>query len=317
MNSIFFKNKWYITLSQLYTDIIYFTHEFYKNLNISPVPVSTTCDLVSSPSAKGSDSVPIKIEIFNKYTNLSDSMQFQLEYMLRFYKYGVYSVAQTFRGEQEDKRHLNQFLHSEAEIKGNLYDIMILVEKYLTFLTTKIVEHRKVILTDMGIDLKHLKLFLDFKEIPKISHNEALKLLEKNPECFSVSSNKKIISHIGEQKLIEYFSGAVWITHFPTLTVPFYQAFNNKGNTSLCADLLFGIGEVVGCGQRHKSYEHINRALDLYGIKNREKYQWYIDMKEITPIETSGFGMGVERYLLWLLNHQDIRDMNMMNNLHN
>ena len=112
MNPKFFKNKWYMTLSQLYTDIAYFSHEFYKDYNVSPVPVSATCDLVSSPSAKGSDSVPIKIEIFNRHTNLSDSMQFQLEYMLRFHKYGVYSLAQTFRGEPEDERHLNQFLHS-------------------------------------------------------------------------------------------------------------------------------------------------------------------------------------------------------------
>ena len=37
-------------------------------------------------------------------------------------------------------------------------------------------------------------------------------------------------------------------------------------------------------------------------------YQWYIEMKEMVPLQTSGFGMGVERYLAWLLGDYDIRN---------
>jgi aspartyl/asparaginyl-tRNA synthetase len=32
-------------------------------------------------------------------------------------------------------------------------------------------------------------------------------------------------------------------------------------------------------------------------------------MKEEFPMLTSGFGMGVDRFLMWVLKHDDIRDM--------
>jgi aspartyl/asparaginyl-tRNA synthetase len=32
-------------------------------------------------------------------------------------------------------------------------------------------------------------------------------------------------------------------------------------------------------------------------------------MRDELPMQTSGFGMGVERFLMWVLNHDDIRDV--------
>ena len=33
-----------------------------------------------------------------------------------------------------------------------------------------------------------------------------------------------------------------------------------------------------------------------------------IKMKDIYPLKTSGFGMGIERFILWLTKQDDIRD---------
>ena len=38
-------------------------------------------------------------------------------------------------------------------------------------------------------------------------------------------------------------------------------------------------------------------------------YDWYINMKKIKPLNTSGFGMGTERFFMWLLKGTDIRNM--------
>lgn len=39
-----------------------------------------------------------------------------------------------------------------------------------------------------------------------------------------------------------------------------------------------------------------------------EEYEWYCTMKEKYPMKTSGFGLGIERFILWLFKHDDIRD---------
>ena len=46
----------------------------------------------------------------------------------------------------------------------------------------------------------------------------------------------------------------------------------------------------------------------LFHKVNENEYQWYCDMKREFPLETSGFGLGMERYLMWLLKLNDIRD---------
>ena len=64
-----------------------------------------------------------------------------------------------------------------------------------------------------------------------------------------------------------------------------------------------GIGEVVGSGERHetakRSWKH------WITMKLAEEYEWYCTMKEKYPMKTSGFGLGIERFILWLFKHDD------------
>ena len=48
---------------------------------------------------------------------------------------------------------------------------------------------------------------------------------------------------------------------------------------------------------------------------NPSEYQWYLNMKESYSMKTSGFGMGLERFLLWLMKHDDIRDMHIISRI--
>ena len=119
-----------------------------------------------------------------------------------------------------------------------------------------------------------------------------------------------VITRKGEAALIEKFGGAVWLTHPPHLSVPFYQRRDTHGRAE-CADLLLGIGEAVGCGARHVGGDEVRAALHAHEIEPDE-YQWYVEMKERHPLATAGFGLGIERYVLWLLKHDDIRDLHVM-----
>ncbi|WP_322109854.1 amino acid--tRNA ligase-related protein [Steroidobacter cummioxidans] len=145
---------------------------------------------------------------------------------------------------------------------------------------------------------------------PRLTFQEAARILRDDSRYVIRMENWRTLNRAGERELMRYCGGAVWVTHWDHLAVPFYQAFAEDG--SACnADLLIGVGEVIGLGQRHSDGAQVRRALDLHQVE-QGAYQWYIDLKDQKPLLTSGFGMGVERYLLWLLSHSDIRDLQLL-----
>lgn len=305
------EHSWYNLLFRLYGDIIYTTNDFYRKRNYTPALMPITVESVSSPMGLGSDSLPVQVSLFNTPTYLADSMQFQLEYLLRQNVPGVFYIMPTFRGETPDTRHLNQFFHSEAEIQGSLEDTMRLIEDYLAALSHSLLTRfEKDITIHAKGDISHIKYFLSVAgRLPRVSYEEAVALIGNEPGYFDeLPGGLRSINRHGEQELVRRFGGFVWIMYPPHAVVPFYQGCTKDGKHALSADLLMGIGETVGCGERHTSGAELQKALDAHQV-SRSSYEWYINMKELYPMRTSGFGLGIERYLLWLLHHNDIRDM--------
>lgn len=308
-------SPWYRTISHIMSVIQSSTFKFYDSYNFISVPLPITCHSISSPFGLGSDSEPVKVELFGKPTYLADSMQFHLEYLIRQGFKGVYYIMPTFRGEDPDERHLNQFFHSEMEMEGTLDDVMKVIEGYINFCVKDIYGKCGGMIESLGGGVEHIEKFLASEtEIPKISFSEAVKLLPQQSSLYK-SINGKImnLSNEGEKYLMDYFQGPVWVMYYPVEAVPFYQAWKTD-KYAYCADLLMGIGEVVGCGQRHGTFEETYKALLHHGVQPQE-YEWYLRMKKDYPLQTSGFGMGIERLILWLLNHDDIRDISMFNRI--
>ncbi|MBU1143198.1 MAG: asparagine synthetase A [Firmicutes bacterium] len=301
-------SKWYSLILKICDEINHCTHSFFRDQGIKSVFLPITTGSISSPIGLSSDSLPVGIEIAGIKTYLADSMQFLLEYSCRLTEKGTYYIMPSFRGEQLDERHLNQFFHSEAEIKGELSDVITLVENYLKFLTTKLIEKMSDDIIPFSKSIDHMKKMVSLKSFPTISFEQALKLLYETEGAIKYREGYAFITNIGEKKLIEMHGGFVWVTHFKRLTVPFYQAScGMDSSNALCADLLFGIGEVVGAGERCLTGRDVCDSISSQGLDSNP-YEWYIKMKDKYPIQTSGFGMGVERFLLWVLNHNDIRD---------
>jgi aspartyl/asparaginyl-tRNA synthetase len=259
----------------------------------------------------GSDSLPVRADIMGESTYLADSMQFQLEFMLRHGVQGTYYVMPTFRGEDHDATHLNQFFHSEAEIPGGLEEVITLVEEYVMALCQALLDGPAAsAATGLAADgTGHIADLAGRGTFPRVSFEEAVGLVEPQ-HVERVGTELATITRAGERQLIRHFGGVVWLTDLPKMTVPFYQADRPDG-TARCADLLFGTGEVVGCGERHTTVEDTVRALKEHQV-NVEDYDWYVRMKELAPMRTAGFGLGLERFLMWALDHEDIRDLHVM-----
>ena len=309
------KSEWYKQLVKLENLITEETMRFYSDKGIITMHLPVTTGSISSPMGKGSDSKPVKVNLEGVDTYLADSMQFLLEYGCRLSDNGCYYIMPSFRGEKADERHLCQFYHSEAEIPGDLNNVINLVEEYITYLSKKLLEKMGDKLKETVGDISHIEKIANYKgSFHRITFNQAEEILkekfaDKISEYIEYEDGWRNITRKAEKALIEIFDGIVWVTNYDELAVPFYQKLDSKiEGTTKNADLLMGIGETVGCGERHKEYNELLEALERHCVL-LEEYQWYLEMKKQFPMQTAGFGMGIERFLMWVLKADDIRNM--------
>jgi asparaginyl-tRNA synthetase len=307
-------HPWYSVINKIFSEVLRLTHDFYSIEKINPTIFPITTGSVSSPMGLGSDSLPVKATI--KHTGievyLADSMQFSLELGARLNKRGAYYVMPTFRGEEIDKRHLNEFVHSEVEIRGNLEDVINLAERYIKFMTNGLLAScEQEIISVVGTS-EHLKEVVE-KSFPRITFPEAVNELKQHKEAFTkLESGDLNITPVGEKILMKNHGEFLWLTHLPWSAVPFYQGqADYDPSLSLTADLLAGIGEILGSGQRVYNGKDLDISLEAHQVE-LHGYQWYREMHEEYPLLTSGFGLGIERYILWLLQHDDIRDCTLL-----
>ncbi|KAG5279565.1 hypothetical protein AALO_G00079160 [Alosa alosa] len=317
-------NQWYRNLFQIQSTLFHSTVEYFHNIcHYAYALTPITTDTISSPMGLGSDSEPVFVNMLGQDVYLADSMQFVLEYFLRFQEGlpGAYYVSPSFRGEDPDATHLNQFYHIECELLGNMDAAISVAESFVAHITQQMLKkHSQIILRTAGT-LSHaqdlLKKLEGGKPLPRVTLEQAIPMMP-SPDCLEwVQEGQpqfgRKLTRKGERVLIEKYSGVVWLTEMDHLGVPFYQAYVEGSGRSKAkaADLLLGLGETVGLGERHPNSETVQEALRHHAVPE-ESYKWYINMRQVVPLRTSGWGMGTERYLCWLLQHNDVRDMHII-----
>jgi len=278
---------------------------------------------ISSPMGPGSDSETISITFGELHTYLVDSSQFGFEPLLMNGMDKVYCYLPSMRGENPDKRHLNQFFHCEAEIKGSLAELIPIIEGYIKSLCEtlasmpNIVERISKNPEATSAMLSRVASITSFKQI---TFDEAIEILKKSdiPDLFTETEHGRDMSSRGELELMRILGAdaPLWVTSYDRDRVPFYQKPDPANpNKVINADLLFPHlvegafgGEVLGCGQRQDSVEEMYGSLKRQGI-SADSYEWYINLRRLpTYSTTSGFGLGIERFITWILGRDDIKD---------
>jgi asparaginyl-tRNA synthetase len=302
-------SPWYRLLAELVDVVARGTIEFAHARGLKLLYLPVTSRTVTCPSGLGSDSEPVPVTVEGVETYLQDSMQFSLEYACRLAPQGTFTISPSFRGEQPDTTHLSQFLHSEAEIPGGLEGLIEYVESYVRFVSERILESMASQLHAAIGDVSHIERMVTNPMFERLSFDECVRVI--GGDCFLVRNEGdwRTLTRAGERRVLDRVGEFVWVTHFDHMAVPFYQAFSAEDPSKAAnADLLFGLGEIVGSGERHASGDEVRHGLALHKVPEHD-YSWYIRMKDAMPMRTSGFGMGTERYLMWVLKHDDIRDI--------
>jgi len=72
--------------------------------------------------------------------------------------------------------------------------------------------------------------------------------------------------------------------------------------------LVPGVGEIIGGSQREDRLEYLERRLDQMGLP-KEHYWWYNELRKYGSVPHAGFGLGLERLVLYCTGMENIRDV--------
>ncbi len=84
---------------------------------------------------------------------------------------------------------------------------------------------------------------------------------------------------------------------------------NDDGKTVRAMDVLVpGVGEIIGGSQREERLDVLTERMKEQGL-NPEAYWWYLDLRRYGTVPHAGFGLGLERTVLFLTGMANIRDV--------
>lgn len=84
---------------------------------------------------------------------------------------------------------------------------------------------------------------------------------------------------------------------------------NDDGRTVAGADLLVpGVGEIVGSSQREERFDVLDARLKEEGV-DPASIDWYLDLRKYGGVKHAGYGLGFERFLMYITGISNIRDV--------
>lgn len=275
----------------------------------------TTLDPKAPPLNKDG-TIDYNEDFFGKETNLTVSGQLEGE-LAAMALSQIYTFGPTFRAENSNTpRHLAEFWMIEPEVA--FYDIndnMDLAEDFLKYLV-------KYILNECKDDLEFLNRMYDKElinrlnsvtrnDFERISYTRAIEILEKSGENFEYPVKWGVdLQTEHERYLVEkYYKKPVMVSDYPKDIKAFYMKQNEDGKTVRALDVLFPrIGEIIGGSQREEDYEKLYKRIKELNLPEHDLW-WYLETRRFGTVQHSGFGLGLERILLFVTGMSNIRDV--------
>ena len=221
----------------------------------------------------------------------------------------VYTFGPTFRAEKsKTRRHLLEFWMVEPEVafldhEGN----MRLQEQFVSYLVGRVLEERSTELEMLGRDLDKLRPAAE-GGYERITYDEALEYLKGRGEELPWGED---FGAPHETMLGERSPKPVFVERWPTAAKAFYmEPVPGDPTRVLAADLILpeGYGEVIGGSQRVHDLALLEQRIAEHGLP-KEAFGWYLDLRRHGSVPHSGFGMGLERFLTWLVGGHHLREV--------
>ena len=148
-----------------------------------------------------------------------------------------------------------------------------------------------------------------------MTYHECIKFCNDNDIYVGDDNESKVHFKIGdditdapERVMINKIGEPVFMVKFPAVMKSFYmkKCLDDKTLTESVDLLMPGIGEVVGGSMRISNLKDL-----IQGYKNEKidpsPYYWFTDQRKYGTCEHGGYGLGFERFMMWIFNIDHIR----------
>jgi asparaginyl-tRNA synthetase len=145
----------------------------------------------------------------------------------------------------------------------------------------------------------------------RITYTEAVRILEQAGKTweFPVHWGADLQSEHERYLTEEKFKRPVIVTDYPREIKAFYMRANDDGKTVRAMDVLAPrIGEIIGGSQREERTDVLRQRIIDQKL-NVEAYWWYLELRQYGSVPHAGFGLGLERMLMYLTGMKNIRDV--------
>ncbi|KAF9363880.1 hypothetical protein BGX34_003116 [Mortierella sp. NVP85] len=271
--------------------------------------VEVTPPAMVQTSVEGGSTL-FELNYYEEKAYLTQSSQLYLETCLPSLG-DVYCLAESFRAEKSHtRRHLSEYTHCEAEMAFiSFNDLLDQLEDMICDVIERVLAHKP------SADIVY-KMNPDFKrpERPfmRMDYTDAIKYLKDNDikkEDGSFYEVGEDIPEAPERAMTDKINRPIFLCRFPAEIKAFYmkRCPENLALTESVDVLMPGVGEIVGGSMRISDLDELMAAYKREGL-DPSPYYWFTEQRKYGTSEHGGFGLGVERYIAWLLNLHTVRD---------
>jgi len=287
------------TIMKVRSETLRFVHGFFRKksfIEVSPpMFISSACE---------GGATLFGLKYFDKDLYLTQSAQLHLEALIQSLE-KVYCVAPSFRAEKSRTiRHLAEYWHVEAEEAfSTMDDLMCLEEDLVSHVCQNVAKQCRKELKALEVDAGKLaKVKAPFN---RITYDEAVEKLHK--KSFKIKWGADF--GFNEEKALAQEFGPLFVYAYPKKIKAFYcKTYRENPEMVMSVDLIVpNIGELSTGGAREDDKEELLKRLEEFGLR-QEDYEWYIDLRRYGTVPHTGFGLGVERLLAWMLDLENIID---------
>jgi asparaginyl-tRNA synthetase len=229
----------------------------------------------------------------------------------------AYTFGPTFRAENSNTaRHLAEFWMVEPEMAFcDIFDNMALAERCLKRIFRDVLEKCP---DDMAFFAERIdKTVIDTlrhiidTDFLRVTYSDAVEVLTTSGRKFEfpVEWGRDLQSEHERYLTEEHFHAPVILYDYPRTIKPFYMRLNDDGRTVRAMDVLVPkVGEIIGGSQREERLDVLRGRMAEQGL-DPESYWWYLELRRYGTVPHAGFGLGLERVLLFITGMANIRDV--------
>ena len=295
-----------LTIFKIRSIILNIIRNYFQNLKFIEV---TTPKIVASATEGGTELFPISY--FEKTAFLNQSPQLFKQILMSSGLDRVFEIGPIFRAEEHNTRkHLNEATSIDIESSFcNDEDIMKILENLIYEIYIKLNNNYQYLLKKLDLNLKIPKI--PFKRYTYSYVIDILNHQKKNKEEYikwGSDLTTKDENDFGKYVFEKTKEDHYFITDWPSEIKPFYVMRNDSDSKlSKSFDLMHITMELSSGAQRCHNYSDLCLQIKEKGLIVND-FDFYLNAFRYGMPPHSGFGVGLERLLMTILNIQNIRE---------